>query len=195
MMSERKSSHSTPTWMMVKKNPAWAWWTLFNLLINDLKINFYACVVFGKGRNAILSGVTFSNCSLVSQRNSKHFTSSLSDSDLITWQRRRMTLEKRLAAQSKDWHKHKTPPSRCSSQGMSGMSTTPKCRKPFNKYLSRRLIVIGGARASVLRESYQASDLEPVSLGSARPLQTPCWHCQPASGKQNTSWGREKTSA
>lgn len=152
-------------------------------------------MVFDKDRNVVLRSVTFLTVVFVSHRNSKHFISSLSDFDSVTWQRRPMTQENfwQLKANTDTNTKHHLPvvPHKecqvCPQFPNVGNVSTNIC--PADSDWG------GGSRAGIFRESYQAPELEPVSLGSARPLQTPCWHCQPASRKQNTSWGQEKTRA
>lgn len=81
---------------------------------------------------------------------------------------------------------------------MSGMFTIQKCRKQFNKYLSR--ILWGPASAGLLSNSQiwilcKSASPSTQNRWRSNNVQRLCWHCQLTSGKQNKSREHVKTRA
>lgn len=130
------------------------------------------------------------------QLNVQHLMFQLSDFIFVSW--RHYKNHKNHFSETKDWDKHKTLSSCCFPQRMSGMFTIQKCRKQFNKYLSR--ILWGPASAGLLSHGQIWILCKSVSLSTqnrwrSNNVQRLCWHCQLTSGKQNKSQEHVKTRA
>lgn len=108
-----------------------------------------------------------SKCRLVSNRNWQHFTSSLSGPNWATWQRQKAVWQlSETKAKTETNTKHHLP-----------LVPHKECQVclqfPNVGSISPNILsCIFWRGGNILRESYQASDLGPVSLGSARPRHT-----------------------